>query len=1084
MPNSDLFCKFKINLSYLSYGAYFKLLMKQNAKESVSDMNLPRFISNSPCGDDLFEGKAHQNIAKNIASVLENNENCHIIGIEGSWGSGKSNLVKLVEKETNQNNPKLKYHFFLYDAWGFQNDFQRRAILESLTAYLVDNEKLLNPTKWNGKLLKLLSRKRNVGSKVVKELNAVAKIGVINALLFPAYLAIYNRIPQSLWKTLFLTAISAISIILIFIFQRRDMKKYGESLSVRNFFKNLFYSFLDYTENKSNVEQAIKYETIYETEPSSRDFKNWMQEIDRDLKDRDPLVIVFDNMDRLPAKKVQELWAAINSFFSECTYKNIKVIIPFDREHIRSAFKGENLTGESCVHYGDDFIDKTFNAVFRVTPPIMTNWQKYFKDKWHEAFGTDVDSHVLQIYDLLNENQTPRKIIAFINEFVGIKQLSDNAIPDNYIAIFIFGRTNIHKNPGKEILTPTYLGALEFLYNDDDQLPKYMSALYYQLPPENALDVVYTEKIKKALDNNNPDEIADIKKLSAFYALLQNAIIEVSNIPNAIMALDKCLSRKMDDEQQKIWDCIYKKATRIEKTLQEYQKILVQRISQKNSYLQRIINEFYSRSDFNVVDYYKSLKELKEVSDDDLSGYIQQKDVEPQDYIAFMEEAKESHEYFKIYCPTEKIDAHLSTLDIDQLRDLSALQFGNYTDKLPKYAATLEKLVDQNIGTKENISVLFERLKEIQKPVKKKIPDSAMYSLFQKSKPEEDFYYDLVCMRFAKGTPFTSSNDNIFNNVVSSHDETIIKKVSERLEYYITYDEILINLKTMGKSPLYTACAKELTEKSYGMSKANIVELLKNYKDIKENLDIESDKIIGRFDGWAKYAKQNVAHNNVFQIPVDFFIDAKDIDNDLTAHCKKVANEYLAQERGIDEWKSILLGQKYEYELLLVLEAKNEECFNAFKALLVEYAENPNINLSKDLCERIITLALKHNRSLKTTFNGVRDVFCSGKGTMTTALFSFFSDWIFAYADLDRKEVTRTIFTPQVLEIPDNITFILNHEKEMLKIIKASGEEADDFKNNLSYLIETKYSENEELIKFAKKIGISIQKTDSENEEQ
>ena len=36
-----------------------------------------------------------------------------IIGIEGGWGSGKSNLVEQVRINLAE-----KYHLFIYDAWG------------------------------------------------------------------------------------------------------------------------------------------------------------------------------------------------------------------------------------------------------------------------------------------------------------------------------------------------------------------------------------------------------------------------------------------------------------------------------------------------------------------------------------------------------------------------------------------------------------------------------------------------------------------------------------------------------------------------------------------------------------------------------------------------------------------------------------------------------------------------------------------------------------------------------------------------------------------------------------------------------
>lgn len=54
-----------------------------------------KFLSKNVCADDLFDGRFHDGIAQKIASVLKGDE-CKIIGIDGEWGSGKSNLVSLI----------------------------------------------------------------------------------------------------------------------------------------------------------------------------------------------------------------------------------------------------------------------------------------------------------------------------------------------------------------------------------------------------------------------------------------------------------------------------------------------------------------------------------------------------------------------------------------------------------------------------------------------------------------------------------------------------------------------------------------------------------------------------------------------------------------------------------------------------------------------------------------------------------------------------------------------------------------------------------------------------------------------------
>lgn len=61
-----------------------------------------------------------------------------IIGLEGKWGSGKSNVVENIKKHLDGEG----YHTFTYDAWGHQEDLQRRSILETLTNDLIENKVL------------------------------------------------------------------------------------------------------------------------------------------------------------------------------------------------------------------------------------------------------------------------------------------------------------------------------------------------------------------------------------------------------------------------------------------------------------------------------------------------------------------------------------------------------------------------------------------------------------------------------------------------------------------------------------------------------------------------------------------------------------------------------------------------------------------------------------------------------------------------------------------------------------------------------------------------------------------------------
>lgn len=1044
----------------------------------------PHFLPNKPCGQDLFEGKSHDSVAQNIANIITNNE-AKVIGIDGGWGSGKSNMVKLVKDKLNSDN----YHFFIYDAWGHQTDFQRRSILENLTSFLVDEEEVLTKKKWNARLLQLLSRKRSVGSKIVKELSAVAKVSAIIAFAMPILVFFNGLINDNLYKLIYWCVILVLSLVLLYYLQVRNMKKYGQSVSFFSIIHELFYSYMDFTNEKSkdSIEQSMKYETIYDEEPSTRDFKNWMKDIDKDIKNH-TLIIVFDNMDRLPREKVQELWSAIHTFFAEEKYDNISVIVPFDREHIKSAFKSEDIITnqkeqktdnkeiKKNVCFGNDFINKTFDAVYRVSPPIMSDWKGFFAQRWEEAFGTKPDSRVTQIYDLLSDSITPREIIAFINEFVSIKQISDTSIPDEYVALFIKGKDIISSSPQEEILNPSYLGAMEFMYKDDEVLSKYISALYYQLPADKALDIVYTEELKRALDNADFEQIKVIQnRPNVFYSVLDNAITKINNVPNATTALKHCFDNENNEHIQRAWDCLYEieKKKEIMKPLQEYQIVLLQNTTNKEEYLRILTKRFFTLSDSNVNGYYNSIQQLSEIDGLDPFKYLEEKEVDAESFVEFVEQTKEKYKQFRIVCSQEKLDEHLSGLDVDQLSILKAIPILRKDYDVTAYLNHLHNLVDSNQNNKEKLKILFDRLKEIKRPITKRLPDAQIHALFVNTKEEDDFYYDLICMRISRIKNFPQNLQQAFNSVMNKAENDLVEKVAERIEYYISYGDILLNVENMNNYLLYKAIAIKLTEKSYGPSNIDVAAVIQKYDTIKNNLEITPDMFIKRIDAWCDDVKTRITEDKISSIPVEFFNDIKTIDSNVSLCCIKTAISYL-NSKSKEEWKQSMLAGNFEYQLLMIIKPNIQACFDAFKELLVENVQANNNAFSKDKCGSLIELLESNGREMLTAFNNVRDCFCGGTYIMTNDIFSFYGEWLLEYAKLEEKpSALRTIFTPAVLDNKENIQLILKYREKMVKIVEMAGDEKNDFKEKIKSLLDGEYKDDDDFEVFAKAIGIN-----------
>lgn len=97
-------------------------------------------------------------------------------------------------------------------------------------------------------------------------------------------------------------------------------------------------------------------------------------------------------------EKVKDIWATIHMCFSSAAeLHNILVLVPFDKNKIRDAFYQEeenelntaNDTDKKMTTYDtekinqlalvDDFIQKTFSLVFRVSLPVLSDWEAFLE---------------------------------------------------------------------------------------------------------------------------------------------------------------------------------------------------------------------------------------------------------------------------------------------------------------------------------------------------------------------------------------------------------------------------------------------------------------------------------------------------------------------------------------------------------------------------------------------------------------------------------------------------------------------------------------------------------------------------------
>lgn len=1058
-----------------------------------------QLLSNEPCRKDAFEGHSHQHIADQIVRIIKEDADRHIIGIEGGWGSGKSNLISLVNKGLNGdtvydkgfNHKASTFPFFVYDAWGHQVDYQRRAILEELTHDLTLEKKILDKAKWETKLQELLAKRRKTTTKEVPRLGVGFIVSIILTILTPLVVFLVGLVPDDLWWLKVIVALLPYLTGIGYAIQNRknSLKEHEQECTWQNILSELILVY------KDQIKENETYTTVSEKEPSSAEFKKWMDEVDMDLKALNKhLVIVFDNMDRLPAQKVESLWSSIHSFFSDKTYDNIKVLIPFDRQHVQLAFKNEDTEGES---YGNDFINKTFDVVFRVPPPIMTGWQQYMTDMWKKAFGEDAQLHisVTQIYDALSKNHTPRKIIAFINEVATVKMTMHDDIPDRYIALFVFGKELIDKDPIGQLLNLDFMGNVKFEYENDPDTIKYLSALYYQLPVDKALDVVFTREATEALNNGDAERLHDMMEHMDLSPILGKSILNVTDVEKATMALadvdgfvDYGELGKMPGWLAKIWDDLYQKCKEKNvdwSAIKEFHVSLYKHLYDEDL-AERLVTGYLSVEDENwdvelYVDTINQLREENDVIDRQLEKH--KRKVSPKLFIELLAHTKDKYEKYGVMYDKTEVDDYLAALERNEAIAINVIPYIKLDKKesFDEFEAKLKEWIgNANLRDVDDIRGLFTRLKEVEgKPVSFEdyFDDTRIYNAWsQIENTGNKFKYDLLAMRIARGNSFQSSYRGSFRDTIDAPDQQDIKNLAKVIEYYIDYGNLLLNSDTYKEYPIVVEVFKDITVNSYGSSKAHIMECLKHFDTTVDDYGMDEKQLYKNLSLWKRWF--DFSQTTVDEMPSGLMTLSLSIDNELTKALHQACEKYystLTQE----QWKEHILAEDDTYRIWKIYHPKKyQENFDALKKILKDCAGNVNASMGqKELWTEWLGICMEVKHQVKGLFNEVSGIL-KRDSRITKEKLLFFGPLILEHADIDKQSDFVEKLIPSEMIDGDVIAFIAKHIDRLKDCVIP-----DEFKEKVKHLAETTMQDDEDIRTICEAIGIEVEEEEESTDE-
>jgi hypothetical protein len=856
----------------------------------------PNYISSSPTGEDLFEGKSHEKISNTVFELIKDKSlPNNVVGIEGKWGSGKSNVVSILNKKFNE--IKSDYFFFTYDAWGHQEDLTRRTFLEELISSLNADKKFKGNVDWTQELNKLLAKKSIKNTTKFPKIKFYWILVMASILLFSFSNILYDD---------FLVKIDIISSynlpylklflakyflpVLVFVWGLKELKKEYKAFDNKKETKDFDYKErlkrLLYIFSGSDLESEELEHTL-ENEPTVKSFKEYFENITSDLKS-DGLIIVFDNMDRLSkSDKVLSLWSSIHTFFAEEKIDNVWVIIPYDKQHLARHFD------ENDDNKVDNFIGKTFSTIFRISPPVLSDWKKFFELKFKEAFheiinDNDID-FISSLYELITDvnNRRPRDLITFINNLVSLYLQHNSSIDIKYLALFILRKKEILDNPLISIAGKHFLKEEKHMFQAEAELEENLAAIVYNVDKEKSSEVLLTNSITDIFFKANFEALKEVKKHSEFKTYFGNTVNK-SNFSNSRPENTAKIFEEVKDvisaqALKSYWERFANNIDNRPKEefvkLLEWHKSIIKNTSKNTAktLADKIVyesqNEFEKSAESGQ--YYDTIYSLVKFLNTESKKFkpaINKVKFEPQDFVEYIDdlnklfkEGRCTYGDMKIYADSDELNEYFISHEngfIDELYTyLHVIKYLKSSDNSFKFNKIQETVNAQLKAVSHTDAKKISKLIEINKVLidKKRlklIPQGIGTNFLNSNGTKiDDPYFDIVANQIAH-LMTTAPQSPTFTKELNKIDNAV--RIAEMIQYYVSYGDLLKIVIDKGRVyPLVNEIIKILTTDYFGFSQSMSSEwVFKNLDKIKSQLFKDNFKVfLAQFDRWKEQFK-------------------------------------------------------------------------------------------------------------------------------------------------------------------------------------------------------------------------------------
>jgi hypothetical protein len=479
--------------------------------------------------DDLATGQdafRHRQIAEAIASMIVNEAGGRAIAITGSWGSGKSTVIRLLADALDKSGTEIKV--ITFDAWAHQGDPLRRTFLEHAITEL--DEWIGSGATWKREIDKLSRRLIETETKSSSALTPWGMYGILTGLASAPGFALFTALKGSLHSSLYVLSwigfclgVAPLIFGIMFFGRWASVNLCGDKKNLPALIQN-------------SSENTEKTESNSTPEPTSIEFEQTYKRLLREAlgSNKRRLVFVMDNLDRLAGEDALAIWGTLRTFFDaplqhESWYPRVWIAVPFDEEAV-SRQLGNKDNGEAGKH----FLEKTFQAFYRVPPAILTNWENFLHDNFVKAFPAHQDLEefrtIFRLYERLGNDigvqPTPRHIKLFLNQLGSLHRQWQHAIPITTQAAFCLLLQRLKDDLLTQLRRPQNMAIfpLSLSRRLEGDWSRDMAALYFNVEPEKAYEALLFDPISNALQAGDGKALLSLEKHPGFPEVLEGII--------------------------------------------------------------------------------------------------------------------------------------------------------------------------------------------------------------------------------------------------------------------------------------------------------------------------------------------------------------------------------------------------------------------------------------------------------------------------------------------------------------------------------------------------------------------------------